>query len=161
MSVLLVTDLNTLPTMADDAQDANGAEIDKTVDFRQALLEVVGLTVPQVTRMANQGISESSHLSYLDDASILDCFTAALMPTTGKLIRLIAFRNWIRESHTVVGFGHVSSSHFNAEIRDSMLMKLSTGKQDGDDFRSSSKEVKEPEPWLGKTSDCPLEIMAS
>jgi hypothetical protein len=34
-----------------------------------------------------------------------------------------------------------------------MLMKLSTGKQAGDDSRPSSKDVKEPEPWLGKTSD--------
>jgi hypothetical protein len=89
----------------------------------------------------------------MDDNKLTACFTRAQMPTQNKLMRLIAFQNWIREQHTILGFGNVSSSNFTVAQRDATLMKIGTGKQSSEDLKPLSKEIKEPEPWLGKMND--------
>ncbi len=68
-------------------------------------------------------------------------------------MHLIAFCNWIREQHTILGFSNVLSANLTAAQRDATLMKIATGKRSSDGLKPSSKEIKEPDPWLGKMND--------
>ncbi len=125
--------------LPDPAQNAPDPEEDA---FWLALIDIIELSPAQATRLQNQDVRLASHLSYLDDDRIASCFTANLKPTTGKLLQIIAFQDWIRKQQSILGFGQADSSNFTVEARDGMLMRIGMGKQKVEDFKSQ-KDLKD------------------
>ena len=123
--------------------------------FKNALIHVVQLNEAQADRLIMQDISMSSELSYVDDETLMLCFQANNRPTAGKKMRLMAFKMWIREQQANEGFGNVSSNYFTNEELTKMLEQVGNGQKRTIDAsqRNNVRDIKEPEPWLGKPQD--------
>ena len=98
----------------------------------------------------------SSKLSYVDDETLMSCFQANNCPTAGKKMRLmVAFKMWIKEQQGYEGFGNVSSNYFTNEELTKMLEQAGNGQKRTIETseKSNVRNIKEPEPWLGKPQD--------
>ena len=84
----------------------------------------------------------SSELSYVDDETLMK-------------MRLMAFKMWIKDQQANEGFGNVSLNNFTHEELTKMLELVGNGQKqtiDGPE-RNIHRDIKEPEPWLGKPQD--------
>ena len=127
----------------------------KEFHFRETLLQVVQLNEAQVDRLIMQDISMSSKLSYVDDEMLMSCFQMNNRPLAGKKMRLMAFKIWIKDQQANEGFGNVSSNKFTHEELTKLLEQVGNGQKrtiDGPEW-NIHREIKEPEPWLGKPQD--------
>jgi hypothetical protein len=70
-------------------------------------------------------------------------------------MRLMAFIMWIKEQQSNEGFGNVSSNYFTNEELTKMLEQVGNGQKRTIDTseRSNVRDIKEPEPRLGKPQD--------